>query len=134
VAFSLLLALIFLILAALVSALCLRKVKAFGITLFLWFFFVLFYDLMVIGVTFLLKERSANQFLFAGLFGNPVDLVRVSTLIVLDGKEIFGAAGASLVKAFGGGTQSILLLLGGLLCWTLIPLLISGKLLKKQDI
>jgi Cu-processing system permease protein len=51
VVFSLLLAMVFLSLAALVSMLCQRKTKAFGFILFLWFFFVLFYDLMVIGLT-----------------------------------------------------------------------------------
>ena len=65
VAFALLLALVFLSLAALVSTLCHRKAKAFGLILFLWFFFVLFYDLVVIGATFLLKERTANLFIFA---------------------------------------------------------------------
>jgi len=27
------------------------------------------------GVTFILAERTANTFLFASLYGNPVDLV-----------------------------------------------------------
>ncbi len=102
VALSLLLALVFLSLAAWVSALCQRKAKAFGIALFLWFFFVLFYDLIVIGGTFLMKERAANQFIFASLFGNPVDMVRVASLLALDGKEIFGAAGAALTRMLGG--------------------------------
>jgi len=48
-------ALIFVSLAALVSTFCQRKAKAFGVALFLWFFFVLFYDLLVMGGTFLLR-------------------------------------------------------------------------------
>jgi Cu-processing system permease protein len=115
VAFSLLLALVFLALAALVATLCQRKTKAFGVVLFLWFFFVLFYDLLVIGVTFLLKERTANVFIFSSLFGNPVDMVRVASLLVLDGKEVFGAAGAALTKFLGGEGKSLLLLITGLL-------------------
>jgi len=87
-----------------------------------------------IGATFLFKERTANSFLFASLFGNPVDMVRVVTLIVLDGKEIFGAAGAALVKFLGGTTASVLLLTGALISWVVGPLLISQRLLKHQDI
>jgi Cu-processing system permease protein len=134
VGLALLLALIFLSLAALVSAICCRKSKAFGVTLFLWFFFVLFYDLLVIGGTFLLKERTANTFIFASLLGNPVDMVRVASLIVLDGKEIFGVAGAALVRFLGGDIASLLALMVGLTLWVIVPLFLSQRLLQKQDI
>lgn len=134
VGFSLLLALVFLSLAAFISALCQRKSKAFGVALFLWFFFVLFYDLLVIGGTFLLKERTANTFIFASLFGNPVDLVRVATLIALDGKEVFGAAGAALLKFLGGEMASLSLLLSALAFWIVAPFLFARRLLRRQDI
>jgi Cu-processing system permease protein len=134
VALSLLLALAFLSLSGLVAFLFQRKARAFGVTLILWFFFVVFYDLLVIGGSLLLKERTANVFIFASLFGNPVDMVRVASLIVLDGKEIFGAAGGALLRFLGGETSSLLLLLGGLLLWIVIPFLASRHLLKGQDI
>lgn len=134
VALSLLLALAFLSLSALVAFLFQRKARAFGVTLVLWFFFVVFYDLLVIGGSLLLKERTANIFIFASLFGNPVDMVRVASLIVLDGKEIFGAAGGALVRFLGGETVSLLLLLSGLLPWIITPFLASRQLLKRQDI
>ncbi len=134
VAFALWLALIFLSLAALVSAICHGRAKAFGVALFVWFFFVLLYDLLVIGGTFLLREWTANRFIFLSLFGNPVDMVRVISLIVLDGTEIFGAAGAALVRFLGGETASALLLLIGLGVWVVVPLLLSQRLLRRQDI
>jgi len=134
VGFSLLLALIFLCLAALVSALCRRRPVAFGIALFLWFFFVLFYDLMVIGGTFLFTERSANVFLFTSLLGNPVGMVRVASLIVLDGKEIFGAAGAALVRYAGGDRSGIAFVLAALALWIVLPILATRAILKRQDI
>lgn len=134
VGLSLLLALVFLTLAALVSAWCHRKSKAFGAALFLWFFFVLFYDLIVIGGTFLMKERAANQFIFVSLFGNPVDMTRVAGLMALDGKEIFGAAGAALTRSLGGDALSMLSLVGGLLVWVIASFAISQRLLKRQDI
>jgi Cu-processing system permease protein len=134
VGFSLMLALIFLSLSAMISSLCHRKTKAFGVALFLWFFFVLFYDLLVIGGSFLMKERAANQFIFASLFGNPVDMARVASLMTLDGKEVFGAAGAALTRSLGGETASILLLVAGLVVWMVIPFFISQRLLRRQDI
>jgi Cu-processing system permease protein len=134
VLFSLLLALIFLALSALASTICKRKVRTFGISLFLWFFFVIFYDLLVIGGSFLLREHNANLMLFYSLFGNPVDMVRVATLILLDGKDVFGAAGAALLRFFGEGFGSIFALCAGLLFWIVTPLTIASKILKTQDI
>ena len=134
VVFSLFLALIFLVLSALISALCQRKAKAFGVAIFVWFFFVFFYDLLVIGLTSLLKERTANAFIFGSLFGNPVDMVRVASLMALDGKDIFGAGGAALLRFLGGETKSLLLLVMALTLWILIPLVLAQRVLRRQDI
>jgi Cu-processing system permease protein len=134
VGLSLLLALIFLSLSAFISAICRRQSKAFGVAIFVWFFFVLFYDLMVIGATFLFKERTANAFLFGSLFGNPVDLVRVAGLMTLNGKDIFGAGGAALLRFFGGEALSILFLIGALSVWAVAPLFIAARLTRRQDI
>ena len=113
---------------------CQRKMKAFGVMIFLWFFFALFYDLVVIGATFLMKERAANTFIFVSLFGNPVDMARVACLMILDGKEVFGAAGAALVKFTGGEGASFALLIGGLVLWVIVPFLLARRALKRQDI
>lgn len=134
IAFSLLLALIFLSLSALVSVVCKRKTKSFGLSVFVWFFFVLFYDLLVIGATFLFKERTANTVIFASLFGNPVDIVRVSCLMSLDGRDIFGSAGASLLKFTGGEATGLALLILTLAFWIVIPAVLSHTLMRRQDI
>jgi len=134
VGFSLVLALVFLSLSAFISALCRRKSKALGVALFVWFFFVLFYDLLVIGGTFLLKEKTANTLIFGSLFGNPVDMVRIASLMTLNGTNIFGAGGAALLKFLGGETSSIVLLLVALAVWVVAPLLFAQRLLRRQDI
>ncbi|MGZ5435937.1 MAG: ABC transporter permease [Pyrinomonadaceae bacterium] len=134
VGFSLLLALIFLSMSALISAICRRKTTAFGVALFAWFFFVLFYDLLVIGGTFLFTERTANSVIFGSLFGNPVDMVRVASLMTLNGRDIFGAGGAALLRFLGGEQLSIVFLLGALALWVVTPLFMAQRLLKRQDI
>jgi Cu-processing system permease protein len=129
-----LLALVFLSLGALVATLAETRAKASGIALFVWFFFVLFYDLLVMGISFLLRERIANQFIFLSLFGNPVDMVRVSGLILMGNVTMFGAAGAGLIKFLGGRLISNLLLIGALLLWAIAPFLIASRSLRKRDI
>jgi Cu-processing system permease protein len=134
VMFSLWLALIFLSLSVLISAMCRRKARAFGVALVVWFFFALFYDLLVIGGTFLLKERTANSFIFGSLFANPVDIVRVASLIVVDGKEVFGPAGAGLMRYVGGEARGLTVLVVALLAWVAVPVWSAARLLKGQDI
>jgi Cu-processing system permease protein len=134
VGFSLLLALIFLSLSAFISIVCRRKTKAFGVAVFVWFFFVLFYDLLAIGSTFIFKEHTANILIFGSLFGNPVDIVRVSCLMLLDGQSIFGVAGASLLKFAGGEKTSLLVLALTLATWIVIPAAAAHAFLRRQDI
>ena len=134
VGLAILLEIIFLSLGAMVTMLTGKKSKAFGFSLFVWFFFVLFYDLLVIGLAFVFKERTANLLVFLSLFGNPVDMVRVSSLITLNGPTIFGAAGAALMKFLGGSWTANLALLLGLFLWVAGPLLIAARALRRQDI
>ena len=131
---SLLLALVFLIVAVVIATANKRKSRSFGIALFAWFFFVLFYDLIVLGISLFFKGQTANYILFLSLFGNPVDMVRVASLIILDNVSIFGAAGAALLRFLGGSVLSVVLLVSALVLWIGIPLAFSRHLLNKQDI
>jgi Cu-processing system permease protein len=131
---SLMLALIFVGIAVFIATISHRKSRAFGITLFLWFFFVLFYDLLAIGATLLIKGQAANTFLFLSLFGNPVGMVRVASLIVFDNTAVFGAAGAALVRFLGGESRAIITLAVALSIWAGAPFLLSRRFLRSQDI
>jgi len=134
VGLAILLELIFLSLGAMVAILAGKKSKAFGLAVFVWFLFVLFYDLLVIGFASVFKERTANFLVFLSLFGNPIDMVRVSSLITLNGPAMFGAAGAALLKFLGGATAGNSLLIFGLLLWIVGPLVVSVFALRWQDI
>lgn len=134
VGLTLLLSLVFLVMSMFSATLCRRTSKAFGVSLFLWFFFVILYDLLALGIGLALRGRASTTALFLSLFGNPVDMVRVSGLIILDNVTIFGAAGASLIRFVGGGTAGIVLLLGSLLAWIVVPVAGTHSILRKQDI
>ena len=133
-AVTLLLALVFLSLGALVALLAQKRARALGQALFLWFFFILFYDLLVMGLAFLLKERAANLVIFVSLFGNPADMARISALLALGGTSIFGAAGALLLKFLGGPVTGGVLLGVALVMWAAAPVAVADRILKHQDI
>lgn len=46
----------------------------------------------------------------------------------------FGAAGAALLRFFGGSTLSVGLLISALVIWIVFPLTLSARLLRRQDI
>lgn len=131
---SLLLALAFLSVAALIALLSGRRLRAFGVSMAAWFFFVIFYDLLAIGAASLLRGQAGITTLFLSLFGNPVDLVRVASLILLDNAEIFGAAGAALLRFLGGSVLSVLILVSALVLWIALPLAAAHHRLGRQDI
>ncbi len=131
---SLGLAMAFLSIALLTTVLSRKRARAFGLALFLWFFFVLFYDLLALAGSLLLSGRSATLFIFWSLFGNPVDIVRVASLITLDNVTVFGVAGAALLRFLGGDAAALAVLLGIMLVWIVWPVLVSRVLVRKQDI
>jgi Cu-processing system permease protein len=129
---AVLLALAFLSLGSLVAIIGITRARAFGGVLFVWFFLVLFYDLLVMGVGFLLKEKTANTLIFLSLFGNPVDTARVAGLISLGDVTIFGVAGAALHKFLGGLSEAILL--STLVAWTVGPIGMASRVLRRRDL
>jgi Cu-processing system permease protein len=131
---SLALAAVFLSLGALAGVVSSSRTRAFGLALCLWFFFVLFYDLLIIGLAFVLRERTANFVIFLSLFGNPVDLVRVSTVLAIADPSIFGAAGAALLKFLGGEVRSQIALLLGIVVWVVAPMWVAGRVLRRLDL
>lgn len=134
VGYALLLALVFLSIGSMIAVLARGRARAFGVSLLVWFVFVILYDLLVIGLTLVVRERTANTLLFLSLFGNPVDLVRVSGLMSVADSTIFGAAGAALVKYLGGRAAGMALMAGALALWTVCPLAIAARVLKNQDL
>lgn len=133
-AIALLLELAFLSLGALLAVLGGTRARAFGLALFVWFFLVLFYDLLVLGAAFLVRERAANLMVFLSLFGNPVDLARVAGLLLAGDATIFGAAGASLLKFLGGRAACLAVLTASLLAWSALPVAAAGWRLRRKDL
>jgi Cu-processing system permease protein len=131
---STMLAAVYLTVGALVGLRFDSRTKALGISLVLWFFFVFLYDLLVIGAVFLVPERTANLLIFLSVFGNPVDLARVSSLLAVGDATIFGAAGAALLKFLGGAARSQAALIGMLCIWFTAGLFATVKTIRHLDL
>lgn len=134
IGFTGLVGIVFLSLSSLLTVLSGRGSRAYAVVLLAWFGSVLLFDLIIIGVSFLLPESWANRAALAGVFLNPVDATRVAALFCIAGPEVFGAAGAQLHRLLGGPAQSVLLLLMVLGAWTLLPALLATRSLRRQDL
>jgi Cu-processing system permease protein len=131
---SFVLAAVFLTIGAVCGLLTESRTRAFGAALCVWFFFVIFYDLAVIGLAFVLRERTANLLIFLSLFGNPVDLARVASLLTVGDPSIFGAAGAALLKFMGGAGRCYAALGLALGLWLAAPLAAAARILRRIDL
>lgn len=131
---TLLLSAVFLGMGAAIGLMSKSRAQALGAALGAWFFFVIFYDLAVMGMTFVLRERTANNMIFLSLFGNPVGLARVLSLTTLSDPAIFGPAGAALLKFLGGTVQAYAALTIGLCAWIIAPLALAARMIRRIDL
>ncbi|MHC4550453.1 MAG: ABC transporter permease [Planctomycetota bacterium] len=134
VGFTILVGVVFLALSALLAVLSRRRARAYAVVLVTWFFLVLLFDLLVIGLSFLLPEAWANRIAFVGVFVNPVDATRVATMLAISGKEMFGPAGAQLMRALGGVPQAVALLCLTLVAWAGAAATAATITLGRQDL
>jgi Cu-processing system permease protein len=108
------------------------RLRALTWGLLLWFTTVLLYDLLVVGMTALFGGTALKAGLGLLLVANPVDLVRVGTLIQLGDARSFGLTAQALI-GFLRGFYGALLLAGALLAWIVVPLLGAAHTFTRRD-
>lgn len=116
------LAAIFLSIAAAVAAFLEKRTAALGAGTFVWFVFVLLYDGVALSLAGWLTGSFGAHVLFGSVFGNPADLIRVLTLSVAGTPNVLGAAGDAWIRFAGGPAEAALAATGALTVWLLAPL------------
>jgi len=134
VATSVVLAMIFLSLSATIAAATEKRVVALGIGIFVWFVFVLLYDGIALSLAGWIAGSRGARVLFASVFGNPADLVRIVTLSVSGTPNVLGAAGDAWVRFLGGTTHSAFAASAGLIAWLVAPLALGVRLVGARDL
>lgn len=134
VGFTFLLGMVFISLALFLTVATGRGPRSFAVVVLVWFLLVLLFDLLMVGLGFLLPEIWSNRLALTGVLLNPVDATRVAVLLALSGRELFGPAGALLIRALGGTPQAVVLLFASLVCWVLFPALAARLWLQHRDL
>ena len=131
---SVVLAIIFLSIAAAIAAATEKRVVALGVAIFAWFFFVLLYDGAALSLAGWLTGSLGGRMLFGSVFGNPADLIRVVTLSVSGTPNVLGAAGDAWVRFLGGTMGAAVSAVVALTMWTLAPLFVGVRLIEARDL
>jgi ABC-type transport system involved in multi-copper enzyme maturation permease subunit len=131
---SVVLAIIFLSIAAAIAAATDSRVVALGAGTFAWFFFVLLYDGLALSLAGWLSGSLGGRILFASVFGNPADLVRVVALSVAGTPNVLGAAGGAWVRFLGGASSAAIAAIVALVVWTVAPLVAGVQLIRVRDL
>jgi Cu-processing system permease protein len=134
VVYSMMLAMVFTGLSVLISLLARRRQIALGMALGVWVFYELVYGMLMLGTTLYLAPTVLKTVLLAGLMGNPVDIVRVLSLLQIGGPHLYGPAGATLVKLTGSAGMATLYGVLGLLVWVVAPIFVSMKIFDRQNL
>lgn len=134
ICYSILLAIAFTGISVLITLLSGRRQIALGIALAIWIFYELLYGVLMLGMTLYFSPAVLKVVLSIGLLGNPIDIARVLSLLQVGGPHLFGPAGATLIKMTGSSFLASVVGLGGLLMWVVVPVFISIKVFKKQDL
>jgi ABC-type transport system involved in multi-copper enzyme maturation permease subunit len=134
IAASLVLAIVFLSIAAAIAAYTDRRVTALSIGTFAWFFFVLLYDGAALSLAGRLTGVLGGRVLFASVFANPADLIRVAMLSVAGTPNVLGAAGEAWMRFLGGATAAAAACAAVLAAWTVAPLAIAARAINARDL
>lgn len=109
-----------------------ERLRAVGLSFALWFTLAVLYDALVLLMGVVLHNYPVEHALLGLMFLNPIDLVRVATLLQLDTAALLGYTGALLQK-FAGSTIGILLTATALLLWTLLPIILALRGFVRKD-
>lgn len=115
---SVLLGMAFLSLAVMVSVFAADRTRASGMAIALWFFFVLVFDLLLLGALVVTGGQYGGELFPYLLLANPADVFRVLNIFTLDDvRTLYG-----LATVFPPALADTWLLSGVMLAWIVAPL------------
>ncbi|NSL51661.1 ABC transporter permease [Calidifontibacillus erzurumensis] len=128
--FTMLLMVMFLGLSMLIGSISTTRFQALGFSLILWAVSVLFYEFIVIGLAMVINKQAILGMFTASILMNPVELIRVWTIISMDSGSIFGPHLYDLTIWSEGMIGQLVFALTALV-WVALPLIFTNQLLKR---
>lgn len=130
VASSVVLGGIFLGIGYLISTSVRERATAAGIAIGVWIFFVLVYDMALLGLLVSVGDRVAGGLFHALLLANPTDAYRLFNLAGFDKVATFSGS----IGMLGNAEISLPVLVLVQLAWLSLPMAVTGYLFKRKEI
>ena len=127
------LSIIFTALAMLAAITSRDRAKGIGISIFIWMFFAIIYDGILLVLMFQLGDYPIEGIMATLAAVNPIGLSRIFVLLQLDVAAMLGQAGAIFKQVFGSGGGLVISMII-LTLWTFVPFLWSLLKFNKRDL
>lgn len=129
---SVILTFVFTGLAYLASSMNVEKVRGIGLSIVIWLFMAVIFDIIVILLIYLFRDYPLEKFIIILTSLNPIDLGRILLLLKTDVSALMGFTGASF-KNFFGSSIGMLLSIAALFLWVLIPYLLAIRIFRRRN-
>ena len=130
---GLLLSLIFVAIAMLAAVKARDKAKGIGVVILLWLYFSIIFDGLVLFILFQFADYPLEKMMVGVAAFNPIDLSRILILLKMDVSAMMGYTGA-IFKDFFGTQAGLIISLGVLITWIIIPAWLSLRTFKHKDL
>ncbi len=125
---TLLLGLTFVSLGVLISSVTSRQITAASLVVVIWFLFVFFYDLGLLGLLVATDGGVSQETIATLVVGNPAGLYRIQLMEQLAGPEVMEGLGLSTSLPSAGQTAAIWA------AWIVGPVALSGVVLSAKRV
>ena len=132
-AIGLIISVVFVALAFLSAILTRDKAKGIGISIMLWLYSALFFDGLVLFLTFQFADYPIEKAMIGISALSPIDMARILILLNLDVSAMMGYTGA-IFKDFFGTSKGLVISFVVLLLWIAVPFLISLYKFRHKDL
>jgi Cu-processing system permease protein len=127
------LSVIFVAIALLASVITRDKTKGIGTAIFLWLYFAIIFDGLVLFLLFQFADYPLEKPMMIISALNPIDLSRIMILLRLDISALMGYTGAVFKDFFGTSTGFFTAMIA-LILWIMVPLYFSLRIFQKKDL
>jgi Cu-processing system permease protein len=109
------------------------RAKGIGISIFVWLFFAIIYDGILLVLMFQFSDYPIEGIMATLAAINPIGLARIFVLLQLNISAMLGYSGAVFKDIFGsGGGMGISMVI--LFIWIAVPFLLSYIKFNKKDL
>lgn len=109
-----------------------NKIKGFGVAIVIWLFLAVVYDGLFLLSMIIFDDYPIEKFSLIFTVFNPIDLSRILIMLKLDISALLGYTGAVFNKFFGT-SAGMLISLGSLMVWSVLPVLGFLRSSRKKD-